>query len=128
MVTFQFVPYYEIEDLGSARRVKKLIDIVKQNKIVLLQGRLKKEEETDLIAIAMEEIKGKFKGIELAVINPEDKSQAGFKKMRSGFFSFVLGDRQGLTIIGPATIVKEIKKDPNKIELLTKESKKKKKK
>ena len=44
MVTFQFVPYHEIEDLGSARRVKKLIDIVKQNKIVLLEGRLKKEE------------------------------------------------------------------------------------
>ena len=28
MITFQFVPYHEIEDLGSARRVKKLIDIV----------------------------------------------------------------------------------------------------
>jgi hypothetical protein len=31
-----------------------------------------------------------------------------------------LGERQGLTIIGPASIVKEIKKDPNKIQLLTK--------
>ena len=39
----------------------------------------------------------------------------------------LLGDRQGLTVIGPATIVKEIKKDPNKIELLTKEGKGKKK-
>jgi len=121
MVTFQFVPYYEIEDLGSARRVKKLIDIVKQNKIVLLQGRLKKEEETDLIAIAMEEVKGKFKGIELAVINPEEKGQNGMKKMRNNFFNMVLGDRQGLTIIGPASVVKDIKKDPTKIELLTSE-------
>src|SRR3989338_4587114 len=124
MVTFQFVPYYEIEDLGSARRVKKLIDIVKQNKIVLLQGRLKKEEETDLIAIAMEEVKGKFKGIELAVINPEEKGQNGMKKMRNNFFNMVLGDRQGLTIIGPASVVKDIKKDPTKIELLTSEVRK----
>ncbi|MCH8329758.1 MAG: DUF2073 domain-containing protein [Nanoarchaeota archaeon] len=127
MVTLQFVPYHEIEDLGSARRVKKLIDIVKENKIVLLQGRLKKEEETDLISIAMEEFGDKFKGIELAVINPEDKVQAGLKKIRSNFFGFLLGDRKGLTVIGPASIVKEIKKDPNKIELLTKESKRKKK-
>ena len=128
MVTLQFVPYYEIEDLGSARRVKKLIDIVKENKIVLLQGRLKKEEETDLISIAMEEFGDKFKGIELAVINPEDKDTVGMKKVRNNFFGFLLGDRQGLTIIGPASIVTEIKKDPEKIELFTKEIKKKKKK
>ena len=127
MVTLQVVTYHENEDLGSARRVKKLIDIVKENKIVLLQGRLKKEEETDLISIAMEEFGDKFKGIELAVINPEDKVQAGLKKIRSNFFGFLLGDRQGLTIVGPASIVKEIKKDPNKIELLTKEFKRKKK-
>ena len=127
MVTFQFVPYHEIEDLGSARRVKKLIDIVKENKIVLLQGRLKKEEETDLIAIAMEEIKGKFKGIELAVINPEEKGREGLKRLRNNFYSMLLGDRQGLTIIGPASIVKNIKKDPTKIELLTKEARSKRK-
>ena len=128
MVTLQFVPYSEIEDLGSARRVKKLIDIVKENKIVLLQGRLKKDEETDLISIAMEEIGDKFKGIELAVINPENKDLVGLKKMRNNFFDMLLGDRQGLTIVGPASIVKEIKKDPNKIELLMKEAKKGKKK
>jgi|TARA_B100001971_G_scaffold189000_1_gene190752 hypothetical protein len=124
MVTLQFVPYNEIDGLGSARRVKKLIDIVKENKIVLLQGRLKREEETDLISIAMEEIGDRFKGIELAVINPENKDQEGFRKIRNNFFGMLLGDRQGLTVVGPASIVKEIKKDPNKIELLTKEAKK----
>lgn len=123
-LTLQFVPYSEIEDLGSARRVKQLIDIVKENKIVLLEGRLKKEEETDLIEIAMEEINNKFKGIELAVINPEKKEGMGLiKSMRSSVFSMLLGDRMGFTIIGPASIVKEIKKNPNKIELFTKEAK-----
>lgn len=120
-LTIQFVPYSEIEELGSARRVKKLIDIVKENKIVLLQGRLKKEEEADLIQITMEEIGDKFKGIELAVIHPTDKHSKGFKRIRNSFFGFILGDRQGLTIIGPANIVKEIKKDPNKIEVYTKD-------
>ena len=51
MLTLHFVPYSLIEELGSARRVKKILDIVKEDKIVLLEGRLKKEEETDLIAI-----------------------------------------------------------------------------
>ncbi len=127
MLTLQFVPYTEIEDLGSARRVNKLIDIVKQNKIVLLEGRLKKEEETDLIAITMEEIDAKFKGIELAVINPEKKDKTFFKGIKRGITSALLGDRQGFTIIGPATVIKQIKKDPDKIELFTTDTKKKRK-
>jgi hypothetical protein len=127
-LTLQFIPYNEIADLGSARRVKKLLDIAKENKIILLEGRLKKEEETDLIAITMEEIDAKFKGIELAVINPASKDKTVLRRMRSGVVNAMLGHRVGFTIIGPATVVKEIKKNPDKIELLTKESKKKKKK
>src|SRR3989338_8636556 len=126
-LTLQFIPFSEIEDLGSARRVKKIMDIVKENKIVLLEGRLKKQEETDLIEITMEEIDDKFKGIELAVINPEKKDKNILKKMKHGFVNVLLRDRVGFTIIGPAAIVKEIKKDPDNIELLTKDVKKKKK-
>jgi hypothetical protein len=128
MLTLQFVPYAEIEELGSARRVKKILDLVKDNKIVLLEGKLKKEEEADLIAITMEEIDDKFKGIELAVINPEQKDIALFKKMKKGFINLLLGDRQGFTVIGPASIVKEIKKDPDKIQMFTMDDGPKKKK
>ncbi len=126
MLTLQFIPYAEIENLGSARRVKKILDIVKQDKIVLMEGKLKKEEETDLIEITMEEINNKFKGIELSVIDPENKDEHIFRKMKKGFVNMLLGDRHGFTIIGPASIIKEIKKDPHKIELLTKDSIKKK--
>ncbi len=121
-LTLQFIPHNQISDLGSARRVKKLIDIVKQDKIVLLEGRLKKEEEKDLIEITMEEINDKFKGIELAVINPEAKDAALLTKIRLGLMNTLLGERMGFTIIGPASIVKEIKQNPNKIELLTQEN------
>ena len=89
---------------------------------------LKKQEETDLIEITMEEIDEKFKGIELAVINPEKKDNNVLKKVRHGFVNALLRDRVGFTIIGPAAVVKEIKKDPDKIELFTKDIKKKKKK
>ena len=128
MLTLRFVPYQEIEYLSSARRIHKLLDLVKEDKIVLLEGRLKKEEEADLIEITMENIDERFKGIELAVINPEQKDLGIFKKMKSGMMSMILGDRTGLTIVGPATVVSEIKKNPNKIELYTKETKKVKKK
>ena len=125
MLTLQFLPYAEIEELSSARRVHKILDIVKENKIVMLEGRLKKEEEADLIQITMEHITPKFKGIEIAVINPEQKSTNLLKKMRLNMMSLVLGDRMGMTIIGPATIVREIKRNPEKIELYTVDEKRK---
>jgi len=126
MVTLTFMPYSEIESLSSVGRIRKLLNVAKENKIVLLQGRLKKDEETELIKATMEEINRDFKGIELAVIDPTTAEVAGFNKLKNAIFGMLLGDRQGMTIIGPASIVKEIKKDPNKIELLTKEAKPKK--
>lgn len=124
MVTIQFLPYTEIEGLSSIGRIRKLLNVAKQEKIVLLQGRLKKEEETELIKVTMEEINKEFKGIELAVIHPSLSQLSGFQKLKNDVLSTLLGDRQGLTIIGPASVVKEIKKDPNKIELLTSERRK----
>ena len=120
MVTIQFVPYTEIEKLSGLGRIRKLLNIAKMNKIVLLQGRLRKEEETELIKTTMEEIDKKFKGIELAVINPSQASLDGYQKLKYDFFNLFMGDSQGITIIGQSSIVKKIKKDPNKIELFTK--------
>jgi len=119
MITLQFVPYYEISDLPSAKRIKKLLSIVRDNKILLLEGRLKKEEETELIKKTMELIDDDFKGIELGVIYPDKKDADVFFKLKKRFINMLLGDRNGLTIIGPASIVKEIKQDPDKIQLLT---------
>jgi hypothetical protein len=128
MVTLQLVPYNEIESLTSVGRIRKLLNIAKDNKIVLLQGRLGKEEEAELIKATMEEIDNAFKGIELAVVDPSvRKNASGFQKFRSNVAELLLGNRQGLTVIGPTNIVKKIKKDPNQIELFTRESKKRRK-
>jgi hypothetical protein len=123
MVTFKFVPYYEIEGLSSAKRVNKLLKIVKEDKIVIMEGRLRKQEEADLIEITMEEISPKFKGIELSVIYPDKDKQDPMQKLKGVMASALLGDRQGLTIVGPASVVKKIENNPDKIELFTRESK-----
>ena len=112
-LTLHFMPYSEIEGLSSAKLIHKILEIVKQGKIVVMEGKLKKQEEVDLIEITMESIGKKFKGIEIASLNPENSG--GVKSM---LIDLVLKNRVGLTVIGPATIVKEIKKNPGKLELL----------
>ncbi|MBI2572786.1 DUF2073 domain-containing protein [Candidatus Woesearchaeota archaeon] len=121
MVTFQFVPYREIERLSSTKRVNKLLHIVKEDKIVIMEGRLRREEEADLIEITMEGINSKFKGIELSILYPDADKVPFFQKMKGAFANMLLGDRQGITIIGPAHLVKKIEQNPDKIELFTKE-------
>ncbi|MEK6841153.1 MAG: DUF2073 domain-containing protein [Nanoarchaeota archaeon] len=122
MLTLQFVPYTEIKDLSSIGRIRKLLNLAKENKIVLLEGRLSKEEEAELIKTTMEEINATFRGIELAVINPNENEQDVFTRFKATLASTLLGNKQGFTIVGPATIIKSIKRDPNKLQLLMKDA------
>jgi len=118
--SIRFLPYAEIKNLGSNERIKKILTLVLGNYILILQGRLHPEEETRLIGDTMAMISHvkNFKGIELAVI-ANDKDMGFFKNIKSNFINFLSGgDLSAITIIGPATIVKEIKKNPKKIELL----------
>ena len=123
-VTLQFIPYAEIAKLSSLGRIKKLLASVKEDKIVLLEGRLTKEEEAELIKTTMEEISSKFRGIELHVLYPDERDNNPIQIFKRQLTTALLGNRQGLTIIGPASIVKEIRKDPNKIQLFTRDKKK----
>ncbi len=119
MLTLQFIPYTEIDGLSSEKRINKLLKAVKANKIVLLEGRLRPSEEAELIQRTMAEISDKFKGIELSTINSESLTEGFLRRLRARIVNLLLGDRRGLTIIGPAKIVKEIKQDPDKIQLFT---------
>ena len=125
MLTLQFIPYYEIDGLSSDKRISKLLRAVKSNKIVLLEGRLKPNEEAELIQKTMSEINDNFKGIELSVVNTDILSDNFLKKLRVRIINMLLGNRHGFTIIGPAKIIKEIKQDPDKIQLFTEDLSKK---
>jgi hypothetical protein len=118
--SIQFLPYSEFRDLNSTQRIKKILDIVLGNNILILQGKLRADEETRLIGDTMAMIKHvkDFRGIELAVISQNDEI-GFFGKVKKGIANALIGGNLGtITVIGPATIVKEIKRNPKKIELL----------
>jgi len=121
MLTLQFVPFVDIERLSSNQRISKLLGLVKKNKIVMMQGRLKPVEEAALIEKTMQEVSKEFKGIELCTVFPQ-RDSSFFKKF---FVKMLVGDIEGFTVIGPASIVKEIKRNPDKVELLFAKTKRK---
>jgi len=119
--SIQFLPYSEIRDLDSNQRIKKILGIILGNNILILQGKLHADEETRLIGdtMAMVEHVKNFKGIELAVISGEGNGGGFYRNLKYGLANALTGgDVNAITIIGPATIVKEMKRNPKKIELL----------
>ncbi len=120
--SIQFMPYYEIRELGSNDRIRKVLEIVLGNNILILQGKLQPEEETRLIGDTMAMIGHvkSFKGIELAVIDNSKKETFIERVKKSVLDTLAGGDLGAVTIIGPASIIKEIKRNPKKIELMLK--------
>ncbi len=119
-LSLHVIPFSEVKNLSISERVKKILNLVLGNKIVILHGRLRPEEEARLIedTMALVDHVKDFRGIELAVIEPNLKEENVFVKMRYGLAKKLIGDNSALTIIGPASVIKEIKRDPRKLELL----------
>ncbi len=119
-LSLQVIPFSEVQQMSISERVKKILGLVLGNKIVILHGRLRPEEEARLIEDTMamvDHIRG-FKGIELAVIEPDMKDKDMITKARYEIAKKLVGDSNALTVIGPANVIKEIKKDPKKIDLM----------
>lgn len=115
------MPYSEIAREDTMGRIKKLMGLILENKIIILQGRLKPEEETRLIENTMTligNIKG-FQGIEISTLSG-DADRTVFDKVRHNIARILVGEQDAITLIGPASFVKEIKRDPKKIELMLK--------
>jgi hypothetical protein len=119
-LSLQIIPFSEVRELGISERVKKVLKLILENKIVILHGRLRAEEEARLIedTMAMVGHVKNFKGIELAVIEPNLKGESLFIKARYELAKRLVGDNSAISVIGPAAVIKEIKKDPKKLELM----------
>jgi uncharacterized protein len=118
MLTLQFIPSDELVNLDREKKIQKLLKIIKQDKIVLMEGKLNSDEEADLIEYTMEMIDRKFKGIEIARLEPQTKKDFS-NVLKDSIFKLFFGDQRGMTVMGPAHIIKEIKRDPNKLQLYT---------
>jgi hypothetical protein len=118
-LSLHLMPYSEIQNLTISDRVKKILKLVLGNKVVILQGRLRSEEEIRLIedTMAMVDHIKNFKGIELAVIEQDSADISFGLKIKRVIAKRLVGDQNAMTVVGPASIVKEIKKDPRKLEI-----------
>ena len=123
MLTLQFIPGYELKGMDIKKKIRKILGLVRKDRILVIEGRLTNDEEVLLIQRTMEEISRDFKGVEICSVDYRGNKTIQ-QRIRENIASWILGNNEGFSIIGPASIVREIKRNPDKIELLFKNKKK----
>lgn len=115
----QVLSYELMKQWSSHARIKRILEIVKKGDIVMIEGRLSPDEETTLISSALQNVSGKFSGIEIAFLD-SNKSKSAIEKIRDSIIKVLAKDRIGITVVGPSKLIKEIKMNPDKLEILFK--------
>lgn len=112
-VQIEFVAARTLRSRDAEEKAKYIINAVKkERKILILEEALSREEERILYQRTMESIGKDFPGIEISSFGEE------LPGVRQALISMLGGKKAGLTIIGPSNLVKQIKKDPDKLRFL----------
>ena len=93
----------------SMEKISMIVDKVKGGNLVVIEGGLSPEEEAELIETTMREIDiENFVGIDIYTLEKDKKSLFGISKKKT----------VGLTIIGPANIMKTVNKKSNFLSMI----------
>ena len=112
-IRIEFVSAMALKDLESSERIDYLLKVIRKGSLIVLEEKLTPDEERALIEETMNFVNDKFTGIEISSLGPVETNQWKEKVIK-----FLGGKTGGLTVIGPAKIIKEIKNDRSKINLL----------
>lgn len=116
MLIFHYISQKKLRSLKPEDKIKSILDLIRNNNIIIIEGRLKSTEEAQLIRETMSVLSNdvqKFNGIEIGTLFSSEEDDS----IRMKLAKILIGDKTGLTIIGPAKIVKELRQHPEKIEL-----------
>ena len=98
-----------LEKSSSMEKISMIIDRVKEGDILVIEGGLSPSEEAELIESTMREIDiENFVGIDIFTLEKDERSFLGFSKKKT----------VGLTIIGPANVMRSVKKKSNFLSMI----------
>ncbi|MGV8151148.1 MAG: OapB/ArvB family protein [Candidatus Woesearchaeota archaeon] len=116
MIKIRYLSISRLSSLDMNSKIDLILEHAKNNEIMIIDGRLKSREEAELIRRTMVDLGENFEvfnGLEMASLYDNNSHGSGIR----GLFKKKSG---GITIIGPAAIIDEMKHHPNHIELKVK--------
>jgi hypothetical protein len=104
-----FVSSQALKESSSMEKISMIVDKVKEGDLLVIEGGLTPTEEAELIETTMREIDiENFVGIDIYTL----------EKDKSSFFGLSKKKAIGITIIGPANVMKTVKKRENFLSMI----------
>lgn len=130
---FDFVSSAVLESKPRDKRINFILNKVKDGTILVTDGVMSPEEEMELIKETMRRVDDGFPGIEVASLKKPVSGIAKWIEKFSEqkdkvkiFFASLRGEKKvstslktGLTLIGPAKYIRQVKKNPTSFSILT---------
>jgi hypothetical protein len=132
-IKLDFVSSTILDGKPEKNKINFILNKVKNGSILVIDGVLKPKEEIDLIKETMRRVDDGFPGIEVCSLKKElkgfygffDKLSSGKDKLQNIFSTGFTGRpietsslKTGITLVGPAKIIKRIKKNPDSFSVL----------
>jgi hypothetical protein len=106
------IPFSSIGGRSPKEKVDFLMERVTAGKVVVIEGTLDPEEEAMLIESTMKAVTDDFPGIELCTLSGDEYRTVGVLDNFRDRILRSLGHRKGIVVIGPAAMIKEVKRSP----------------
>ncbi|MFH0863213.1 MAG: DUF2073 domain-containing protein [Candidatus Altiarchaeota archaeon] len=112
-IHIEFIGVEMLKGITPEQKIYFILEHVKEDRIVVIDEGLTALEEGKLIQATMLQVNKKFQGIEVSTLR--EKTADG---LRERLIRMLGGSTGGLTVIGPAKLIKQISKDPRMITML----------
>lgn len=104
-----FISSDALKDRSGMEKIAMIVDKVKDGNLLVIEGGLTPEEEAELIETTMREIDvDNFVGIDIYTL----------EKDKSSFFGLSKRKTVGITIIGPANVMKTVNRKSNFLSMI----------
>ncbi|GIU70211.1 MAG: hypothetical protein KatS3mg002_1447 [Candidatus Woesearchaeota archaeon] len=116
MLKIRYISQANLNNLNTQAKINLLLHHIRNNDIIITEGRLKSKDEAELIRRTMTELHNNFEifnGIEIASIQNKIPEKKAFNKI----FNIFNNEPKGITIIGPASIISEMRQEQEYVEL-----------
>jgi hypothetical protein len=108
----KLIPYEKLK----REKFPSLLEDLKEGTLILIDAKLTPEEESELIEETMKKVSEKFSGVEMSSLDLTTKEDMSpLERLRMMLIERILGKKRGLTIIGPAKIIRKIKRNPEEL-------------
>lgn len=107
-----FISAKALDGMSLDKKIASILKKVRENHIVVLDEALDFMEEAKLVTSTMEGIDSEFAGIEFCTLPRKGNLFAEYATKTIEKLTGKQLARPGLTLVGPASIIKDIKRDP----------------